>query len=50
MANGNENKPDGKPAHPDQSQRPDNVPPGPPDELPPGKRRAPEIPGHRPVG
>lgn len=43
-------KPDGKPIHPGQSQRPDNVPPGPPGEIPPGKPRAPQVPGHRPVG
>ena len=41
---------DGKPSNPGESDKQRMVPPGPPNEIPPGKPHAPEVPGHRPVG
>lgn len=36
--------------HHDKQHGPDHRPPGPPNDVPPGKHRAPNVPGNRPVG
>jgi len=50
MTNNNSEEREDKANQHDKSHKPEGVPPGPPDELPPGKRHAPHVPGDRRVG